>query len=220
MPERYTAFPDGCSLHPNATRSWDTLGIIAGESKAEDSPGMTTRSQQSHLTWRGRAWTRHRTSRKSHSQGEVWEAQLAPAPGSGGLPRAPPRPSTPPQRRPNSHTQGRGCCWGCSQGAVADHPGPPRSPGVAQVWGTLPQQEGKQPQPQAQSQPPAKSWAHHRCALGQRPAALLAEAPFLHPLHLLGTPMPILGEKTVTSISHFLQFLACGEAPGLLSGDP
>jgi len=53
---------------------------------------------------------------------------------------------------------------------------------------------------------------------GQAPRSL--DAPLLQPLCLRGTPKSVPGEKTATSVSHFLQFLACGEAPGLLSGDP
>lgn len=80
---------------------------------------------------------------------------------------------------------------------VQTSPGSPRSPGVAQEppqEGLLPRHE--QQQPQAQSQPPAKSWAQHRCPLGEWPAALLGDAPFPHLLHLLlGTPTPVLREE-------------------------
>lgn len=181
----------------------------------------------------GRAWTCCRMSRKSRSLGEVCEAQVTPAPGSGGLPRAPqdlphlPRGDDQPKGVEHSHPpfptvfdtlRVKAVTADVLRVVLQTSPGPQDSSlGAAQVWGLLPH-EGKQPQ--AQSQPPAKSWAHHCCALGKCPAAPLMDMPFLHHLRLLGTQTSILRLKTVTSSSHFLQFLTCGEAPGLLSGDP
>lgn len=188
------------------------LGIIVRESKAEDSSGMAILSQQSHPGAARQGLDEQKEPQPGRGAGSSahispWIRVVPRAPQD--LPRIPRgddqprlvRHSHPHSQQTNSHTPG--CLCRCSQGGFADQPWTTMqsrsSPGL--VAAATRQGEA------APSPVPAKSWALRRCALGKCPAAPLAEVPFLHPLHLLGTPTSILGKKTVTSITHFLQFL-------------
>lgn len=151
----------------------------------------------------------------------------------GGSPDAsPPRPSTPPQGRSPARAGGArsppvpststamlrvmAVTGDVFTGDLQASLSPPHCPAAALVWGLLPQHKRKQPQAPAETL--GKSWVHQDCALNNCPMASLTDGPSLHPPHLLWTLTSILKGKTMTSISHFLKFLANGETPRLLSG--
>lgn len=208
------------------------LAIIVGESKAEDSPGSATPSRQSHPTagWQGLDLPLHEQKEPQPRRGVGGSAHTRPW--FRGAPQRPPRLPHLPRED--------------DQPKLVGHGHPPFPADKQPHWSRLSLEMFSgwfsRPAPKhhaAQEQHRFGGRCHNTSGSSPKPspshrprAGLIIAVPWA------GAPQPCSWmclpsssasardtnihsqRKTVTSVSHFLPFLACGEAPGLLSGHP